>query len=392
LTLSSNSTRPKSTGSSYTNGWFVDDAVADRLAALKGVTVHLSLDGATPSLHDGQRGVPGSWRRAVEGIDRLLTRGVGVCVVHVVTPENEPHFEEMLEQMWMLGVPWLRPTQVVLTGAAARGGAWSTSMTRLRRAVEEFEQRRGPGMRIDLRSDAPLSLAQPDRVPPASLLVRPAGSVRTDSLRPFTYGNAAEDGLASCWERIGREWRDPVADEWAAGIGAPEDLAVAEPVPYLDEERDVAKAETGTAARDEVGRGAPVPALVRREPESFEAEVEAARDFVRDLALARPYWMGSVREGGDLEAPVLRDAGGRYLRLNHTAALVMRALDGGTPGVAARVLSEAYPDIPEDPEIAAIGAARELAAAGVVTPAGARRPMPEFPGPSDLPGLEPDAT
>ena len=43
-----------------------------RLGALRGVTAHVSLDGARAGLHDGSRGVPGSWRRAVEGIDRLL--------------------------------------------------------------------------------------------------------------------------------------------------------------------------------------------------------------------------------------------------------------------------------------------------------------------------------
>ena len=107
-----------------TNGWFIDDEVADRFGAMRGVTVHVSVDGAAPSLHDGQRGVPGSWRRAVEGIDRLISRGVGVCVVYVVTPDNAPHLDDMLEQMWTLGVPWLRPTQVALRGrprAAASG-------------------------------------------------------------------------------------------------------------------------------------------------------------------------------------------------------------------------------------------------------------------------------
>ncbi len=110
-----------------TNGWFVDEEVAARLGALRGVTAHVSLDGARAGLHDGSRGVPGSWRRAVEGIDRLLGAGVGVCVVHVVTPGNADAVPEFLEQMWALGVPWIRVTPVVMTGAAARGGDWQVS-------------------------------------------------------------------------------------------------------------------------------------------------------------------------------------------------------------------------------------------------------------------------
>jgi hypothetical protein len=308
-----------------------------------------------------------------------------------VTPENEAHLDEMLEQMWVLGVPWLRPTQVVISGAAARGGDWSTSTSQVRRTIAEFEQRRGTQMRIDLRGDAPLTLARPDRVPPASLLVRPAGQVRIDSLRPFAYGNAARDGLAGCWERITREWRDPVIDEWAAGIGKPADLGAAEPVPYLDEDLDPAQSDIGPAARDGASRIAPLPPLVQPKAAGFEEDIAESRSLVRDLALARPYRKGPVREGGDRDAPVLRHESGGYVRLNHTAALVMRALEGGTPGLAARVLAQAYPDIPEDPELAALGATRDLMAAGVILPAGARGPMPDDPGASDLPGLEPQA-
>ena len=59
-----------------TNGWFLDGAGADRLAAT-GARVHVSLDGASPELHDASRGVPGGWRRAVEAIDLMLSRGSG---------------------------------------------------------------------------------------------------------------------------------------------------------------------------------------------------------------------------------------------------------------------------------------------------------------------------
>ena len=131
-----------------TNGWFVDEEVAERLGALRGVTAHVSLDGARAGLHDGSRGVPGSWRRAVEGIDRLLGAGVGVCVVHVVTPANAAAVPDFLEQMWALGVPWMRVTPVVVTGAAARGGDWQISRKALQDAVDEFRRRHGTAMQI----------------------------------------------------------------------------------------------------------------------------------------------------------------------------------------------------------------------------------------------------
>jgi len=84
----------------------LDEEVARRLGAVPGVTAHVSLDGARAGLHDSSRGVPGSWRRAIEGIDRLLGAGVGVCVVHVVTPANargiNPAWTGVGSQYWAL--------------------------------------------------------------------------------------------------------------------------------------------------------------------------------------------------------------------------------------------------------------------------------------------------
>jgi len=376
-----------------TNGWFVDDQVVARLRGLPGLTVHLSLDGAAPHLHDASRGVPGSWRRAVEAIDRLLTAGVGVCVVHVVTPQNQERFAEMLEQMWILGVPWVRPTPVVVTGAAARGGEWSVDVPRLRRTIEDFERRRGTAMRIDLRAGNAGSLASHGAVPPASLLVRPAGAARTDSLRPFSYGNAARDGVAACWERIRADWNAPVVREWATAMRRGEDLGASDLVPYLDEELEVGAAPSlGAGARDAASRAAKLPRPAPLPDVDPDVDLRAAAEMIRGLALRRRYRVGGARAGGDPLAPVVRTGDGRFLRLNRTAGIVMQTLDGGTPEEAANRLAEAFGEVPGDGGLVAVGAARDLQAAGVVVAAGAAgEPAPADPGPSDLPGLEPTA-
>jgi MoaA/NifB/PqqE/SkfB family radical SAM enzyme len=377
-----------------TNGWFLDDEVVARLRGLPGLTVHVSLDGAAPHLHDASRGVPGSWRRAVEGIDRLLTAGVGVCVVHVVTPENEHRFAEMLEHMWVLGVPWIRPTPVVISGAAARGGEWSVDEAALRRVIEDFERRRGTAMRIDLRGGDAGSLASEGAIPPASLLVRPAGAVRTDSLRPFSYGNAARDGVAACWDRIRQRWRDPAVRRWAGAIRRGEDLGRLDLVPYLDEDLEIAEAGSmGAGARDAASRAAKLPAPVPLPEVDPEEELQTSAKLIRDLALRRRYRTAPVRAGGDPEEPVVRTREGRFLRLNRTAAIVMASLDGGTPQEAAARLEEVFGEVPGDGGLVAVGAARDLQAAGVLVPAGSDGPGPPAdPGPSDLPGLEPTAT
>ncbi|MDX6518745.1 MAG: [mycofactocin precursor peptide]-tyrosine decarboxylase, partial [Gaiellaceae bacterium] len=79
-----------------TNGWFVDEKVADRLGAVPGLQVKVSIDGATPELHDGARGAIGSWDRAVRAVDLLRRRAVSVHLNHVVTPANHAHVGDLL--------------------------------------------------------------------------------------------------------------------------------------------------------------------------------------------------------------------------------------------------------------------------------------------------------
>ncbi len=311
-----------------TNGWFVDDEVAGRLGALRGVTAHVSLDGARAGLHDGSRGVPGSWRRAVEGIDRLLGAGVGVCVVHVVTPDNADAVPDFLEQMWALGVPWVRVTPVIVTGAAARGGDWQISRKALQEAVDEFERRHGPAMKIGLQPGTGGTVSLQGREAPGSFLVRPNGDVRPDSMRPFSFGNAAHDGVEACWAAIRDGWDDERINRWAGAMKGPGDLPKSDLIAYLDDEVVVAggppagglsgpprrnkrggSGEAGPTAlsgtdngRGPGGRDAPVPEPTAPKPVDPAVELEQARARVRELAGARRYrhaplrWTGSARQ------------------------------------------------------------------------------------------------
>lgn len=370
-----------------TNGWFVDEEVAERLRPLPSVTVHLSIDGAAPHLHDAQRGVPGSWRRAVEGLDLLIGAGVNVCVVHVITPQNAARFPQMLEQMWTLGVPWMRPTPVVLSGAAARGGDWTVNRSELLQVVRDFEARRGRSMYVDLRPGVPGDVAFQGYRAPGSMLIRPNGAVRTDSLRPFSYGNAAEDGVAECWEQIRLRWRDPRIQAWADSIRDAETYGSSDLVAYLDDEVPVAGAEEGGNGG---GREAAVPAPAPLAEIDPEADLEQAAERIRELALARRYRLNPLRAGGgDGERIVRRVADGKYMRLNGSAALVMDALDGGTAAEAAdRLRAAGAPDASATDD--ALRAARDLVSSGIAAPARSSHSLPpQSPGASDLPGMEP---
>ncbi len=400
-----------------TNGWFVDEEVAARLGALRGVTAHVSLDGARAGLHDGSRGVPGSWRRAIEGIDRLLGAGVGVCVVHVVTPANAGAVPEFLEQMWALGVPWVRVTPVVVTGAAARGGEWRISRKALEDAVDEFRRRRGRAMRIILQPGTGGSVTLQGRAAPGSYLVRPNGDVRPDSMRPFSFGNAAREGVAACWAAICQGWDDERINRWADSLKGPEDLAKSDLVAYLDDEVDVVGPPNGGAVgptspeqqragtvevgptalsgtgdgRSSGGRDAPVPAPTP--PKSVEPaeELREAKEKVRGLAAARRYRLAPLRWSGSERHRFVRLAGdGSYLRLNESGGVVMDALDGGTLADAESALRARYGIDAERARQDALAATRDLLDRRVVMTADAVGYAPAEPGTTDLPGSEPN--
>jgi MoaA/NifB/PqqE/SkfB family radical SAM enzyme len=390
-----------------TNGWFVDEEVASRLGALHGVTAHVSLDGARAGLHDGSRGVPGSWRRAIEGIDRLLGAGVGVCVVHVVTPANAGAVPDFLEQMWALGVPWVRVTPVVVTGAAARGGNWRVSHKALQEAVDEFRHRHGSAMRIVLQPGTGGSISLQGREAPGSYLVRPNGDVRPDSMRPFSFGNAARDGVEACWAAIRERWDDEQINRWAGSMKGPEDLAKSDLVAYLDDEVPVAGGSSGPPRRNgggsgesdpttfsgtsSSGRDAKVPAPTPPPAVDPVQELAEAQEKIRDLAGARRYRHSPLRWTGSERQRFVRLAGdGTYLRLNESGGVVMDALDGGTLADAASALRARYEIDEARARDDAEATTRELLRRGVVMAADAIGSFPAEPGTTDLPGSEPN--
>lgn len=395
-----------------TNGWFVDEAVAERLGALGGVTAHVSLDGARAGLHDGSRGVPGSWRRAIEGIDRLLGAGVGVCVVHVVTPGNAAGVEDFLEQMWALGVPWVRATPVVMTGAAARGGEWSISHKALDETAERFRRRHGDAMKVQVQPGTGGGVTLQGRAAPGSFLIRPNGDVRPDSLRPFTFGNAIDDGIETCWAAIREGWDDERINRWADSLKKPGDLPKADLVAYLDDELSVVDDPSGPPRRNTRGgsgesgptdltgtdnrkgaggRDAPVPKATPTKAVDPGQELVEAEEKVRDLAGARRYRHAPLRWTGSPDQRFVRlAADGSYLRLNESGSVVMDALDGGTLADAASALRARYDIDEERAREDAVTATRELLSRRVVLAAGASAPFPVESGTTDLPGLEPN--
>lgn len=79
-----------------TNGTLVTDDVAGRLkdAGIKRVSV--SLDGATEATHDSFRAMPGSFQKALEGIESLKTQGIEFQINTTVSKHNVSELPSIL--------------------------------------------------------------------------------------------------------------------------------------------------------------------------------------------------------------------------------------------------------------------------------------------------------
>ena len=273
----------------YTNGWFIDDAVADSLARANSLQVHISVDGATPEIHDAARGVPGSWRRAVTAVDRLLARGVDTRVFHVITPQNQHSLPEFLNLMRSLGVKDLELTPVLRIGAAARSGRWTVNRLRMYREVRSFVQRTNGETRVSLRGGIADRIETRGRAP-AMFMVRPNGAFLVDSGHPFSFGDAGTQPLAECWEALRQGWTDKRVQRWIENVPGNRRLPQMDLVPYRDD-------EVAINGRNEIVRGRPAASIDRAlqvlaeksptPPADGIGDLEAARDYVRELAAAR---------------------------------------------------------------------------------------------------------
>jgi hypothetical protein len=363
-----------------TNGWFIDDHAAARLAAVEGLHVHVSVDAASPEEHDATRGVPGSWRRAVQAIDLLLSHGVNVHVARVVTPSNVHDVPQFLDRMWLLGLPEARVTPVVTVGAAANG-SWSIDRPSLEHVAAAFQAQRDPEFATVIR-DADGVMEHAASKTPRSMLIRPNGAVLMDSLHPFAVADVHRQSLAECWPRVVRGWHDQRVERWRqAGTGAG-------PVAYRDADVEI-EPEQGAASAAAPVTTAATPRVASRVVGRLKHEASArrarrthlpdlladdpARSFVLSLALARRY------ERGDARATLGTDGAERYVRaaatqavhvLNATAGLVLDAAGGGTPGDAVDLLCARNPGLDRAQlELDVIAAVRWLVARGLLIPA-----------------------
>jgi len=99
-----------------TNGTLIDREMARRLKEAGAGFIQISLDGATPEVHDEFRGVPGAYERTLQGIRNCVEEGLFVEISTTATKINYEEVPRIADLCEELGVNWYMIFNFVPTG------------------------------------------------------------------------------------------------------------------------------------------------------------------------------------------------------------------------------------------------------------------------------------
>lgn len=188
-----------------TNGWLVDDVMAERLAASGLNTLYVSLDNTDDVEHDNFRNKKGSYARVIQAMKSSVKNGVNVQLSTVVTSinfEKLANFVEIAERIGLKGIEFKR-------FRPSGNGLKSKEKYRLLEAQEQIL--RDEISRLQERYEVSIALiygAESDGGVDSgcpcgtkSICIRPNGDVSPCAYGETVIGNLMEQSLAEIWQK-----------------------------------------------------------------------------------------------------------------------------------------------------------------------------------------------
>jgi MoaA/NifB/PqqE/SkfB family radical SAM enzyme len=203
-----------------TDGRHIDEAAADRLAALDVQCVQISVDGASARTHERVR-PGGDFAAAIAAIQRLERRGLAPQLVFVPTRLNIDEIVTAYELAVELGCgafvtgPLMRIGRAALSWEAIACGdaQWRDAMERLQRRALSL----APATALSIYPwDIVVEMERRLDDPQAMLLVVPNGKVKLLNALPFAVADLRKDDVASAWDAYRRGWRAPEVRSFVA--------------------------------------------------------------------------------------------------------------------------------------------------------------------------------
>ena len=211
-----------------TNGEFIDEDIARRLADLKLRSVQVSLDGATAETHERLR-LTGDWEKAVKACKLLVELGVNTEVVFVPTAFNIHEVGELIDLAYSMGIYGVYTGKIMRIGRAAKN--WDIvnpsdeEYEKFFEVLEEKTAKYEGKMKVYYYPyDVIEELKYRLEAPSASLLVGPNGKVKLIGPLPFICGDLKRNSLSEIWKKYQEAWRKPEVIEFTNKVIADPNL------------------------------------------------------------------------------------------------------------------------------------------------------------------------
>ncbi len=102
-----------------TNGTLLTEKIVDKLVKCGVKYIEISLDAATPEIHDNFRGINGAWKRTVEGIKKAVgNEELFVCIASTITQYNFKELNILIDLAEELGTKRFLAFNFIPTGNA----------------------------------------------------------------------------------------------------------------------------------------------------------------------------------------------------------------------------------------------------------------------------------
>lgn len=225
-----------------TNGTQIDRPAAEKLASLKVKWVQISIDGASPAVHDKVRGLSGGWQKSINAIRYLKQNHIRTHVSFVPTKINFRDVKGVIALCVEMGLEYFVTDMLVLTGRAAlnfdnvklNSQEYDEFYTILEEAAKLYTDK----LTIIAPSREKETLKTYVRTRTAApniwCIITPQGTCRLDLLLPFTYGDLRTQSLEYVWNNFLREgWQRPEVAEFINSLNMMQDLVNNPTIPYV---------------------------------------------------------------------------------------------------------------------------------------------------------------
>jgi hypothetical protein len=210
----------------YTGGWSISRELAEQLAATVDL-LGVSVDGATPEVHDRIRGRVGSFDRVMRSLAVLddlpgLNFGIDTSVLRGNLDRLDDICTTVVPRFPHLRFAWFGPA--VQSGAASRAGfAEAELLTEEQRSElctarrrDQLQSLTGAGVDVQINDNHKLMMYPGEATDWSTydaVQIEPDGAVRAMSIYEGTVGNILIDPIPVLLDRVVARWHDPFVTE-----------------------------------------------------------------------------------------------------------------------------------------------------------------------------------